>query len=269
MSDIENSETGYVDDAAKDGDFDSVDQDSGNGADEYEDESDDDGEAEDNTDGDEDESDDDDEAEDDADEYEDGDEDESDNDDEAEDDYDGSDEEEAEDGEDSEDTNADAEKAKGENSLRGSVEVSDEWKDAKDDSAEDEEGVLAGPPCDGAGPAAEEAENAHGPSGEISGNRHSYGSGNGMAPPVLPGPREKKGHIDSKAISSLAVTLTFETAKKTVTLDELRSVHTGYTFVSEDPITSPIEIRANGKLIGYGKLVSVENNIGVQITEFA
>ena len=45
------------------------------------------------------------------------------------------------------------------------------------------------------------------------------------------------------------------------------SVTEGYIFVSQDPVSNPLEIRANGKLIGHGRLVNVEGNIGVQITE--
>jgi flagellar motor switch/type III secretory pathway protein FliN len=95
-------------------------------------------------------------------------------------------------------------------------------------------------------------------------------SGSGQIPaPIIQSVGAKARAVggDSKFVNSLGVTLTFETARRSITLGELRSIQPGYTFVSQNPVNSPIEIRANGTLVGYGKLVSVENNIGVQITE--
>ncbi|MDR1890776.1 MAG: FliM/FliN family flagellar motor switch protein, partial [Puniceicoccales bacterium] len=86
--------------------------------------------------------------------------------------------------------------------------------------------------------------------------------------PTIPPARAKVKRIEKEAVDSLMLDLTFETVRKTVTLSELKSIKPGYTFVSPNPINSPVEIRANGKLIGYGKLVSVDGNIGVQIMEF-
>jgi flagellar motor switch/type III secretory pathway protein FliN len=88
------------------------------------------------------------------------------------------------------------------------------------------------------------------------------------ADPMIPSPQAKVKRIGKEAVDSLMLDLTFETVRKTITLAELKSIKPGYTFISQNPVNSPIEIRANGKLIGYGKLVSVDGSIGVQITEF-
>lgn len=81
-----------------------------------------------------------------------------------------------------------------------------------------------------------------------------------------PSPVKKKS-VPKDIIDGINVELTFETARQTITLGELSSIKEGYTFVSQNPTTSLIEIRANGKLIGHGRLVSVDGRIGVQITE--
>ncbi|MDR1173266.1 MAG: FliM/FliN family flagellar motor switch protein, partial [Puniceicoccales bacterium] len=86
--------------------------------------------------------------------------------------------------------------------------------------------------------------------------------------PSSPPEQIKVKRVEREAVDSLMLDLTFETVRKTITLAELKSIKPGYTFLSQNPVNSPVEIRANGKLIGYGKLVSVDGNIGVQITEF-
>ncbi|MDR0595234.1 MAG: FliM/FliN family flagellar motor switch protein, partial [Puniceicoccales bacterium] len=88
-----------------------------------------------------------------------------------------------------------------------------------------------------------------------------------LAEPVL---KETKQSFHKIALKSgdLNVTLTFETGRQKMTLGELETIRNGYTFVCENPIEGPVEIRANGTLIGYGQLVDVEGKFGVQITEF-
>jgi flagellar motor switch/type III secretory pathway protein FliN len=66
----------------------------------------------------------------------------------------------------------------------------------------------------------------------------------------------------------LSVTLTFETGRQKITLSELKTIKSGYTFVCTNPIQTPVEIRANGTLIGYGQLVDVEGKFGIQVVEF-
>ncbi|MDR2778982.1 MAG: FliM/FliN family flagellar motor switch protein [Puniceicoccales bacterium] len=89
-----------------------------------------------------------------------------------------------------------------------------------------------------------------------------------ISTPTIPPVQAKVKRVGKEAVDSLTLDLTFETARKTVTVSELKSIKPGYTFISQNPINSPVEIRANGRLIGYGKLVSVDGNIGVQIMEF-
>lgn len=88
-----------------------------------------------------------------------------------------------------------------------------------------------------------------------------------LSPVVDIGKTKKPAILDIGAVEGLPVELTFETSRKQVSLGELISVTEGYIFVSQNPVSNPLEIRANGKLIGHGRLVNVEGNIGVQITE--
>ncbi len=59
----------------------------------------------------------------------------------------------------------------------------------------------------------------------------------------------------------------FETSRKHISLGELISITEGYIFVSQDPVSIPLKIKANGKIIGHGRLVNVEGNIGDQMTK--
>ena len=38
-------------------------------------------------------------------------------------------------------------------------------------------------------------------------------------------------------------------------------------FFSQDPVSIPLKIKANGKIIGHERLVNVEGKMGVQMTK--
>lgn len=88
-----------------------------------------------------------------------------------------------------------------------------------------------------------------------------------MAGPVKRQRAIKKKSVPKDIIKGINVDLTFETARQSISLGELSAIKEGYTFVSPNPVTSLIDVRANGKLIGHGRLVNVDGRIGVQITE--
>ncbi|MDR3273933.1 MAG: FliM/FliN family flagellar motor switch protein, partial [Puniceicoccales bacterium] len=85
--------------------------------------------------------------------------------------------------------------------------------------------------------------------------------------PVAKDTKQEQSELGVKS-DALSVTLTFETGRQKITLGELGTVKAGYTFVCENPVEAPVEIRANGTLVGYGQLVDVEGKFGVQIIEF-
>ncbi|MDR2435711.1 MAG: FliM/FliN family flagellar motor switch protein, partial [Puniceicoccales bacterium] len=85
--------------------------------------------------------------------------------------------------------------------------------------------------------------------------------------PVANKTGQKRPESTIKA-DGLGVTLTFETGRQKITLGELKTIKNGYTFVCTNPMQTPVEIRANGTLIGYGQLVDVEGKFGVQVVEF-
>lgn len=88
-----------------------------------------------------------------------------------------------------------------------------------------------------------------------------------MAEPVKRQRAIKKKSVPKDIIKGINVDLTFETARQSISLGELSAIKEGYTFVSPNPVTSLIDVRANGKLIGHGRLVNVDGRVGVQITE--
>jgi type III secretion protein Q len=51
-------------------------------------------------------------------------------------------------------------------------------------------------------------------------------------------------------------------------LKELKAVKPGYAFNLEKGLEKPVSIRANGKIVGHGELVSIDNRIGVRIIDF-
>ncbi len=69
-------------------------------------------------------------------------------------------------------------------------------------------------------------------------------------------------------VDQLELTLTFELARKAVTLSELSEVTQGHVFTFRDH-ANPCSVRilANGKAIGRGELVQVGDHIAVQVTE--
>jgi type III secretion system YscQ/HrcQ family protein len=68
-------------------------------------------------------------------------------------------------------------------------------------------------------------------------------------------------------VGEIEVQLTFDVGDVTLTLKELEGMKEGYTLTTDRPVDEVVNIRANGHLIGRGRLVKVENRLGVQIEE--
>lgn len=69
-------------------------------------------------------------------------------------------------------------------------------------------------------------------------------------------------------LEQLPVTVSFDVGEKTLSLEELKSLKPGYTFSFEHGKEQPIFIRANGRLLGHGELVQIEEHVGVRIVAF-
>ena len=67
-------------------------------------------------------------------------------------------------------------------------------------------------------------------------------------------------------LHDLPVTLMFEVGQQQLTLAELQGIQAGYIFELDRPVQQPVNIRANGKLIGRCELVQIENRLGARIT---
>ncbi len=68
-------------------------------------------------------------------------------------------------------------------------------------------------------------------------------------------------------VDELDVNLTFEVGRKTVTLNDLKTIEPGYVFDLKNTLQNAVTIRANGKVAGKGQLVQIEDRVGVKITE--
>ena len=52
-----------------------------------------------------------------------------------------------------------------------------------------------------------------------------------------------------------------------LTLGELKGIQPGFSFELEKTTEKPVTIRANGKIIGTGELVQIDERIGVRVIE--
>ena len=65
----------------------------------------------------------------------------------------------------------------------------------------------------------------------------------------------------------LPVELTFDIGHQTITLEQLNQLQPGYVFELNQPVSKPVTLRANGKIIGECELVNVNEHLGVRVLE--
>ena len=68
-------------------------------------------------------------------------------------------------------------------------------------------------------------------------------------------------------IDGLTINVVFELGEKKLSLGELKAMQPGYTFDLEKDPEKPVAVRANGKIIGFGELVQVDDRVGVRLVE--
>ena len=72
---------------------------------------------------------------------------------------------------------------------------------------------------------------------------------------------------DALSFDEMEIELRFEVGRKQIPLKDLGNLKPGYAFDLEAPIDRSVAIRANGKKIGCGELVQINDHIGVRIVE--
>lgn len=70
-------------------------------------------------------------------------------------------------------------------------------------------------------------------------------------------------------IDHIPVQVTFDVGERSLTLAELKALQPGQALDLGRPLTSPVNIRANGALIGLGELIEIDGSLGVTITALA
>ncbi|MEZ8037517.1 type III secretion system protein [Vibrio splendidus] len=65
----------------------------------------------------------------------------------------------------------------------------------------------------------------------------------------------------------LPIELTFDVGQQTITLEQLNALQPGFTFELNQPISNPVTMRANGRIIGECELVSINERLGVRVLE--
>ncbi|MBS1196649.1 MAG: YscQ/HrcQ family type secretion apparatus protein [Proteobacteria bacterium] len=68
-----------------------------------------------------------------------------------------------------------------------------------------------------------------------------------------------------KTLEQIPVLLTFDLGERSLSLAELKALQPGQALDLGRPLTSGVNIRANGALIGCGELIEIEGNLGVTI----
>ena len=69
------------------------------------------------------------------------------------------------------------------------------------------------------------------------------------------------------SVDDLPVELVFELGEQRMPLSALKRLQPGYVFNLEKTLEKPVTVRANGRIIGYGELVQIEDRIGVRVLE--
>lgn len=67
-------------------------------------------------------------------------------------------------------------------------------------------------------------------------------------------------------VDSVPVTLVFELGRTQLALGELRVLAPGYSFDLGKDLRAPVDIMANGRKIGTGELVQIDERIGVRVS---
>ena len=84
---------------------------------------------------------------------------------------------------------------------------------------------------------------------------------------LMPTPADTPNAQDAVSLDSVPVRLSFDLGERTLSLGELKALQVGQSFDLVQPLSSAVQLRVNGALIGTGELVEIDGQIGVTITE--
>jgi type III secretion system YscQ/HrcQ family protein len=73
--------------------------------------------------------------------------------------------------------------------------------------------------------------------------------------------------LAAPVIDGLQIDLVFEVGRRKITLQELKEIKPGYTFDLAAPLDRSISVVANGRTVGKGTLVKIDQRIGVRLLE--
>ncbi len=70
-------------------------------------------------------------------------------------------------------------------------------------------------------------------------------------------------------LDEIGIDLVFEIGRKQILMKDLKKIRVGYTFDLNKQLNNIVAIKANGKKIGEGELVQLDEKIGVRLTEIS
>ncbi len=70
---------------------------------------------------------------------------------------------------------------------------------------------------------------------------------------------------EPKGLDHLPMLVSFDLGQRTLTLGEVRTLQPGQVLALDQPLTSAVNIRVNGALVGVGELVEIDGRLGVVI----
>lgn len=73
--------------------------------------------------------------------------------------------------------------------------------------------------------------------------------------------------IKSDMIMDIPVSLSVELGRTQMKVKEIMALSTGTVIELEKPVEDPVDLYVNGKLVGRGEVVVVDNNLGIKITQ--
>ncbi|THF57265.1 type III secretion system cytoplasmic ring protein SctQ [Pseudothauera rhizosphaerae] len=89
-----------------------------------------------------------------------------------------------------------------------------------------------------------------------------------MSAPASP-PENATPDESPVSLDEVEIRLSFDLGDKTLTLGELAALQPGQTFTLDAPPARLVAIRANGRLVGRGELVRIDDAAGVRVLELA
>lgn len=78
---------------------------------------------------------------------------------------------------------------------------------------------------------------------------------------------DRPQEIEASSIDEINIDLVFELGRKTIPVGDLKTIGPGYTFDLDNDLERPVTIRANGKIIGLGELLQVDDRVGVRVLD--